>query len=58
VQPAQLSLMPDQIPPPTPTVLAELPEADVAEAISLFASIIAKAIPDGEATPKEVGADE
>jgi hypothetical protein len=61
VQPAQLSLLPDQVPSPAPMVLAELPEADVAEAINLFASIIAKTSkrsPVDETTPKEVGADD
>lgn len=41
--PAQLSLLPDQVPMPAPTVLAELPESDVGEAISLLGALIAKA---------------
>ena len=43
MQPAQLSLLPDQVPPPAPTVLANLPDAEVAEAIGLLAALIAKA---------------
>ena len=43
MQPAQLSLLPDQIPPPAPTVLANLPEVSVAETISLLGALIAKA---------------
>lgn len=41
--PAQLSLLPDQVPMPAPMVLAELPESDVGEAISLLGALIAKA---------------
>lgn len=41
--PAQMSLLPDQVPMPAPTVLAELPESDVGEAISLLGALIAKA---------------
>jgi hypothetical protein len=43
VQPAQLSLLADQLPTPMPVVLAELPETDVGEAISLLGALIAKA---------------
>ena len=44
MQPVQLSLLPDQIPaPPSPGLLARLPEADVAAAVTLLAALIAKA---------------
>jgi hypothetical protein len=43
VQPAQLSLLPDEVPVPAPLALAELPEHDVGEAISLLGALIAKA---------------
>jgi hypothetical protein len=61
VQPAQLSLLPNQVPMPAPMVLVELPEADVGEAISLLGSLIAKAsrsAPAAMAGAEEVGADE
>jgi hypothetical protein len=61
VQPAQLSLLADQIPTPTPMVLAELPEADVGGAICLLGALIAKASKHSradEASAKKVGADE
>jgi hypothetical protein len=43
VQPAQPSLLPDQVPAPLPTLLAQLPEGEVAAAITLLARLIAKA---------------
>lgn len=43
MQPAQLSLLPDQVPAPPPTLLAQLPEQQVAAAVSLLARLIAKA---------------
>ena len=49
MQPAQLSLLPEWLPPPPPVVLAHLPEPDVAEAIRLLAHLIAKACAEGEA---------
>ena len=53
--PAQLSLLPDHVPTPAPTVLAELPERDLGEAISLLGALIAKASVSDE---PEVGGDE
>jgi len=44
VQPVQLSLIPDQVPPPPDTLIAELPEPQVAEAVGLMAALIAKTI--------------
>jgi hypothetical protein len=43
MQPAQLSLLPTQLPAPPEVVLAELPEAGVNEAIRLLARLIVKA---------------
>jgi hypothetical protein len=43
VQPAQLSLMPEQIPAPLPEVIVSLPEPGVAAAIRILARLIASA---------------
>jgi hypothetical protein len=43
MQPVQLSLMPDQVPAPPPVVIAQLPEAEVSEAVRQLASLIARA---------------
>jgi hypothetical protein len=43
VQPAQLSLMPEQIPAPLPEVIVSLPETGVAAAIMILARLIASA---------------
>jgi hypothetical protein len=43
MQPAQLSLLPDQIPAPPPQLLAQLPAAQVAAAVAILASLIARA---------------
>jgi hypothetical protein len=43
VQPAQLSLLPDQVPAPPPDLLARLPGSQVTAAIVLLAGLIAKA---------------
>jgi hypothetical protein len=45
VQPAQLSLLPDQVPAPPPVLLAQLPGPPVAEAITLLAGLIRKTAP-------------
>jgi hypothetical protein len=42
VQPAQLSLMPEQIPAPPPEVIVSLPETGVAAAIRILARLIAQ----------------
>ena len=55
MQPAQLSLLPTQLPTPPEVVLAELPEAGVNEAIRLLARLIVKAAAD---EPEGVGVDE
>ena len=53
MQPVQLSLLPDQFPPPPPVLLAQLPEPDVAEALRLLAHLIAKAAAEGEVDDDE-----
>jgi len=54
MQPAQLSLLPQQYPTPPQIALVHLPETELAEAIRLLATLIAKAA-TGE---PEVGVDE
>ena len=43
VQPVQLSLLPDQVPAPLPDLIGQLPEEDVAAAVTLLAGLIARA---------------
>jgi len=45
VQPAQLSLLPDQVPAPPPVLLAQLPGPPVAEAIMLLTGLIQRTAP-------------
>ncbi len=42
MQPTQLSLLPDQVPAPPPAVIAQLPQAQVAEAVRILAGLIAR----------------
>ena len=42
VQPAQLSLMPDQVPAPPPNLIVDLPQPQVTAAIKILAGLIAK----------------
>lgn len=44
MQPAQLSLMPDQVPAPLPNVLVLLPEEDLVAAVAELTRLIAKAV--------------
>jgi hypothetical protein len=53
VPPAQLSLLPDQVPVPSPTLVAQLPPSQVAAAITLLASLIAKACLPPEAAAEK-----
>ncbi|MFZ1991366.1 MAG: hypothetical protein WAW96_16525 [Alphaproteobacteria bacterium] len=50
MQPAQLSLLPDQVPAAPPPSTPQLPEAQLAAAVTLLAGLIAKA-----ATPNPIG---
>ena len=43
MQPAQLSLLPDQVPAPLPDLIGQLPGEDVAAAVTLLAGLIARA---------------
>jgi hypothetical protein len=52
VQPAQMSLMPDQVPAPLPNVIGQLREEDRVAAVAELARLIAKA-----ATATKVGED-
>jgi len=49
VQPAQLSLVPNEAPLGPPPPWAQLPEAELARALSLLAGLIAKASSQKEA---------
>ena len=42
MQPAQLSLLPEQVPAPAPMVFARLPSQEVTTAIMLLARLIAR----------------
>ena len=42
MQPVQLSLLPEEVPAPLATLIAQLPQDDVAAAITLLAALIAK----------------
>jgi hypothetical protein len=52
VQPVQLSLIPEQIPAPPPTLVEQLPAVPVAAAVALLAVLIARA---AEATAAPAG---
>ena len=43
MQPVQLSLMPDQVPAPSPDLIGQLPAPQVQAAMTLLALLIAKA---------------
>ncbi len=43
MQPVQLSLLPDQVPAPPPELIGQLPDNDVATAVTLLAGLIARA---------------
>jgi hypothetical protein len=60
VQPVQLSLLPDQVPPPPATLIAVLPERQVAAAVTLLADLIARTAnptPGGPAAGMEAGGE-
>lgn len=59
MQPAQLSLMPEQVPAPPVTVVAQLPEPKVAAALLLLARLIAETAEAASATGSgQVSVDE
>jgi hypothetical protein len=53
MQPAQLSLLPQQHLAPPRTALAQVPEPAIAEAIRLLAGLIAKAATGEEGAPAD-----
>ena len=55
MQPAQLSLLPDQVPAPPPQLLAQLPAPQVAAAVAMLATLIARAAAGAQ---MEAGGDE
>ena len=56
MQPAQLSLLPDQVPAPPPAIIGQLPARQVDAAVTLLAGLIAKAA--GTTAAKAEAADE
>ena len=55
MQPAQLSLLPDQVPAPVPMVFAQLPGQEVTTAIRLLARLIARSAGPALAAPAGTG---
>lgn len=53
MQPVQLSLLPDQVPAPLRELIGQLPEEDVAAAVTLLAALIARM-----AAPAAAGAND
>jgi hypothetical protein len=47
VQPVQLSLMPERVPAPAPTLIAQLPDQQVAAAVAVLAALIARTVNPG-----------
>src|SRR6266436_8549457 len=58
MQPVQLSLLPDQVPAPPPAVIAQLPEAEVAEAVRILAGLIARTAAPPSPAPGTGAGDE
>lgn len=58
MQPAQLSLLDDQVQTPAPIVLGVLREEDVAETVQLLGALIAKASRIGMVTATQEAGDE
>jgi hypothetical protein len=58
VQPVQLSLIPDQVPPPPAALIAQLPDPDVAAAVGLLADMIAKTTGLAGRADREEAADD
>jgi hypothetical protein len=55
VQPTQLSLLPNQLPPPPTAVMDHLPDLQMEAAMLLLARLIAKAAETTSAAGAEVG---
>jgi hypothetical protein len=50
VQPVQLSLMPEQVPAPAPTLIAQLPDRQVAATVAVLAALMARTVNPGLAS--------
>ena len=55
MQPAQLSLLPEQVPAPAPMVFVQLPSQEVTTAIRLLARLIARSACPALAAPAGTG---
>ena len=55
MQPAQLSLLPEQVPAPAPMVFVQLPSQEVTTAIRLLARLIAASAGPALAAPARTG---
>ena len=55
MQPAQLSLLPEQVPAPAPMVFIQLPSQEVTTAIRLLARLIAASAGPALAAPAGTG---
>ena len=55
MQPAQLSLLPDQVPAPPPMVFVQLPGQEVTTAVRLLARLIARSAGPALAAPAGAG---
>lgn len=55
MQPVQLSLIPDPASPPPATLIAQLPDRQIAVAVTLLADLIARAAGRDVAAPAETG---
>ena len=55
MQPVQLSLLPEQVPAAEPDLIAQLPQAHLAAAITLLAGLIARAQSAAIAMAEEAG---
>jgi hypothetical protein len=58
MQPVQLSLLPDQVPASPPVVIAQLPEAQLGEAVRMLAGLIARTAGPPTAAPGAGAGDE
>ncbi len=58
MQPTQLSLLPDQVPASPPAVTAQLPQAQLAEAVRVLAGLIARTAGPPAVAPGKGATDE
>ena len=55
MQPVQLSLLPEQVPAPLPVLTGQLPEGNIAAAVTLLAALIARARAAAVTAAQEAG---